>query len=670
MQKGNLALIVALMAAALAAAQIPGQDSRNTNLPDMNTHFQMPAFPDRQAWLEKAAFLRKQILSSAGLLPMPEKTPLHAQVFGKLERAGYTVEKVLLETRPGFYLGGNLYRPLGKPGPFPGIVSPHGHWAYGRLENTTLVSVPARCINLARQGFVVFSYDMVGYNDTNQFPHGDNNGPRLGGPREDLWSINTMGLQLWDSIRAVDFVSSLEGVDGTRIGATGASGGGTQTFLLMAIDDRIKAAAPVNMISAIMQGNDCEEAPNLRVGAFNVMFGAMMAPRPLLMVSATGDWTRNTPKEEFPAAQDIYRLLGAEQNVESVQVDQVHNYNKDSREAVYTFFHARLLGGKGPVTEQRYRVEQLQDLLALFGRGRPANAVSKERYIADRISEAEREIGRLRPQSQATLEKARTAFFDRLTYSLLDVKPAPAEVISEKRETVANGEALLLGRAGKGDRIPALWLAPRNVTRQAAPTLIVHPDGVAWAMSSAQKPGGLVRGILDRGGAVLTIDAFQTGAAKAPRDRTKRAFTVFNQTDDANRVQDILTALTYLQSRSNGGVVNLAGLETAGIWTCFARALAGRGVNLAADLGQFRAGTDQEHLDKFFVPGLRKAGDFRAAAVLDTQDRVLLHNAGPEFPTDWVRESAKAGASKADIRSTIATEMDLLEWLAPARTPR
>jgi dienelactone hydrolase len=662
MRKAGLGLWLVIIA--LSGASIPEQDSRNTSIPDMDTHFRMPVFPTREAWLEKAAFLRMQILSSAGLLPMPEKSPLHAQIFGKLERGSYTVEKVLLETYPGFYLGGNLYRPLGKPGPFPAVVTPHGHWAYGRLENTSQVSVPARCINLARQGFVVFSYDMVGYNDTDQFPHGDN-GPHLGGPREDLWSINTMGLQLWDSIRAVDFVSSLPEVDATRIAATGASGGGTQTFLLMAIDERIKAAAPVNMISAIMQGDFCEEAPNLRVGAFNVMFGAMMAPRPLLMVSATGDWTRNTPKEEFPAVQGIYRLLDAGQNVESVQIDQGHNYSKESREAVYTFLNARLLGGKGPVTEQRYRVEQLQDLLARFGNPRPSNAVTMDRYVADRIGEAGRGIEQLLPRDPATLEKARAAFFERLTFSLLDVKPAPGEVISEKKETLENGEALMVGRAGKGDRIPAVWLAPRKADPQTPPTLIVHPDGVAWTISSSRQPEGLVRSILDRGGAVLAIDAFQTGGAKAPRNRAKRAFTVFNQTDDANRVQDILTALTYLQSRSGAKVVNLVGLDMGGVWSVFARALAGPGVNLAADLAQFRAGTDQEYLDRFSVPGLRKAGDFRAAAVLATQDRLLVHNASPEFPAEWIQLSAKAGGSAAIIRAARATDAELLTWLGP-----
>jgi hypothetical protein len=383
------------------------------------------------------------------------------------------------------------------------------------------------------------------------------------------------------------------------------------------------------------------------------------------MVSATGDWTRNTPKEEFPAVQGIYRLLDAEQNVESVQIDQGHNYSKESREAVYTFFGARLLGGNGPVTEQRYRVEQLQDLLARFGNPRPSNAVTMDRYIADRTGEARHGIEQLLPRDRATLEKARAAFFERLTFSLLDVKPGPGEVISEKKETLTNGEALLLGRAGKGDRIPAVWLAPRKADPLAPPTLIVHPDGVEWTMSSSRKQGGLVWSILDRGGAVLGIDAFQTGGAKAPRNRDKRAFTVFNQTDDANRVQDILTALTYLQSRSGAKAVNLVGLEMGGVWSWFARALAGPGVNLAADLAQFRAGTDHEYLDKFFVPGLRKAGDFRAAAVLDTQDRLFAHNAGPEFPAEWIQQSAKAGSAAATIRTARATDAELLTWLGP-----
>jgi dienelactone hydrolase len=650
-----------LVSLAAWSAQIPEQDARNADVHDTNTHFAMPVFTSREAWLTRVAFLRKQILASAGLLPMPEKKPIHAEVFGKIERNGYTVEKVLLETWPGFYLGGNLYRPAGKQGPFPAIVSPHGHWHYGRLENQQLVSVPGRCINLALQGFVVFTYDMIGYNDTNQIPH------HWGSRRQDLWSVNPLGVQLWDSIRAVDFVSSLPEVDPSRIGATGASGGGTQTFMLMAVDDRIKAAAPVNMISAEMQGGICENAANLRVGGnndtSNMVVAALMAPRPLLMISAS-DWTRNTRRVEYPSVRSIYRLLDAEQNVETAHVDQVHNYNKESREAMYTFFGARLLGSKGHVTERAFTVELPSDLLAMFGRQRPAGAIgSLEEFTRDRIADARRGVDELKPRDAQTLVSAREAFRERLMFSLLALEPSAVELISEAKKTAEHEESLLLGRAGKGDRIAAIWLTPSKPNPAIAPTLVVHPDGAAWVRASS-----LTKGILDRGGVVMAIDAFQTGSAKARRHTDAPGFTWFNQTDDANRVQDILTALAYLQNRSGARTVNLVGMEIAGVWTYFARTLAGTGVNLAADLAQFRTDDEEEYLRRFDVPGIRKAGDFRAAAVVDTEGRLFLHDTSADFPADWVKQSTQAGGlTPAETRNAKATEAELLAWLARLR---
>src|SRR5271165_3129990 len=144
-------------------------------------------------------------------------------------------------------------------------------------------------------------------------------------------------MQLWDSIRVVDFLESLPEVN--RIGATGASGGATQILMLQAIDNRIQFSAPVNMISSIYQGGSpCENAPLLRIGTNNMEIAALMAPRPMLMVSTTQDWTKNTPRVEFPALQAMYRLYDKEANIQSVQIDAPHNYNRDSREAVYRFF--------------------------------------------------------------------------------------------------------------------------------------------------------------------------------------------------------------------------------------------------------------------------------------------------------------------------------------------
>ncbi len=314
-------------------AQIPQQDARNTYLPDTNTHFKMPVYKTLGDWEAHKKKLREQILFAAGLTPMPEKNPLHPVIFGKIEHKDYSVEKVYIETLPGYYLGGNLYRPRGRaPAKFPGLLITHGHWYYGRLENQILNSAQTRAANLAIQGYVAFSYDMVGYNDTAQTPHD------FGGAREQLWSFGPMGLQLWNSIRALDFLQSLADVDPDRIGMTGASGGGTQTFLLTAVDDRVKYSVPVNMISSVMQGgSQCENAPGLRLDTFNVEIGAMMAPRPMLMVSATGDWTSETPRREYPAVRSIYELYDRASEVEMVQIAAPHNYNQASREAMYTF---------------------------------------------------------------------------------------------------------------------------------------------------------------------------------------------------------------------------------------------------------------------------------------------------------------------------------------------
>jgi len=166
---------------------------------------------------------------------------------------------------------------------------------------------------------------------------------------------------------------------------------------------------------------------------------------------------------------------------------------------------------------------------------------------------------------------------------------------------------------------------------------------------------------------VMGIDAFQTGSAKAPRNTGGNGFTWFNQTNDANRVQDILTALAYLQSRAGSQTVKLVGLDIAGVWSYFARSMAGPGVDLAADLAQFRTDADQEYIDKFYIPGLRKAGDFRAAAVVDTEGKLFLHNTGADFPADWVKESAQAaGSASAEVRSAKASEAELIAWVAPA----
>jgi hypothetical protein len=188
----RLTLISLVVAASVAAAQ-PQYRTHNDRLA-------VPRFSSPEAWAARARYLREHVLASDVLLPLPERTPLQPVIFDPVVHPDYTVSKVYFESLPGFFVTGNLYRPAGD-GPFPAILSPHGHWTYGRLENTPLNSGPGRAIGLARQGFVVFAHDMVGYGDSRQLPH------TFGGKRENLWGLSLGGLQLWNGIRALDFSS-------------------------------------------------------------------------------------------------------------------------------------------------------------------------------------------------------------------------------------------------------------------------------------------------------------------------------------------------------------------------------------------------------------------------------------------------------------------------------
>ena len=303
-------------------------------------------------------------------------------IFDPVVHPDYTVSKVYFESLPGFFVTGNLYRPVGD-GPFPAILSPHGHWTYGRLENTLLNSGPGRAIGLARQGFVVFTHDMVGYGDSRQLPH------TFGGRRENLWGLSLGGLQLWNGIRALDFLETLPYVRRDRLGVTGESGGGTQTFLLASVDPRVAVAVPVNMISLHMQGGClCENMPGLRLDTNNVEIAGTIAPRPLLMVSATGDWTKETLEVEYPAMRSLYELVGAGPKVQAVRFTADHNYNKDSREAMYAWMARWLQGAPEDVKrpERSFSPDKITDLLVFYGRTLPDGAVTPgdltDRWIA------------------------------------------------------------------------------------------------------------------------------------------------------------------------------------------------------------------------------------------------------------------------------------------------
>jgi uncharacterized protein len=190
-----------------------------------------------------------------------------------------------------------------------------------------------RCAAFARMGAIVFSIEMVGYGESVQVPHESN---------------KTLLYQTWNSIRALDFLLSLPEADPKRVAVTGASGGGTQTFMLTALDDRVKVSMPVVMVSShFFGGCTCESGMPVHKDGNKVYSNAeiacVAAPRPMLLVSDGDDWTSNTEKVEYPFARSIYKLYGKESMVENVHLaNEVHDYGINKRLAAYRFLDKHL----------------------------------------------------------------------------------------------------------------------------------------------------------------------------------------------------------------------------------------------------------------------------------------------------------------------------------------
>lgn len=285
---------------------------------------------DLASWQERAAAIKANMLKGMQWDKMPKiKGNFHPIIHSTREMDGYIVENIAIESFPGFYITGNLYRPTQKRERYAAILSPHGHGTNPRLN----AAVQTRCAVLARMGAIVFAYDMIGYGDSQQVTH--------------KMPIALL-LQTWNSRRVLDYLLSLPEVDPKRVGMTGASGGGTQTFVLTALDDRIKVAVPVVQVSAhFFGGCVCESGmpihKNAQLQSNNVEVAALCAPRPLLLVSDGGDWTSNTPRIEYPYIQKVYALYNAEHKVENVHLPaERHDYGYSKRTAAYNFFSRHL----------------------------------------------------------------------------------------------------------------------------------------------------------------------------------------------------------------------------------------------------------------------------------------------------------------------------------------
>ena len=553
---------------------------------DLNGYFPFKVPQSKEAWEARRKNLRLQLKVAMGIHPLPTKFPLNAKIHGKITKPDYTIEKVFFESMPGFYVTGNLYRPKNVTGKIPAILCPHGHWANGRfydagdaaakreidtkaekLDAASHSPLQARCVHLARMGCAVFHYDMIGYADSIQITYDlahrfakqrpEMNSEKNWGlfsPQAESHLQSVMGLQTYNSIRAVDFMLSLPEVDANRIGVTGASGGGTQTMILAAIDDRIAASFPAVMVSTAMQGGcTCENCSLLRVNTGNVEFAAMFAPKPQGMTAAN-DWTKEMSTKGFPEIKRLYEMYDAGDKVSLVDRTEFnHNFNMHSRLGMYELMSKtfelkskfselpfdRLTTSEMTVWDKQHPKPKSGDpnfeksLLASW------HADSKKQIESDQSKAVEgirAIIGRQNSKN------------DKLTWKLIEKKDCGDFI--RMSGTLTNET--------HGEQLPMLFFYPKASKDEML--LWTSESGKRQLVNENDEPVGFVRGLMGKGITVAGVDLFGQGefldngssiskTRRVANPREAAAYTFgFNHALPANRVHDILSVVAFAKN--------------------------------------------------------------------------------------------------------------------------
>ncbi|MGL6075136.1 MAG: alpha/beta hydrolase family protein [Fimbriiglobus sp.] len=634
--------------------QTPGRDRRLGPAKTLNDDFSFTPPKTLAEWQARREFVRNQVKVALGLWPMPEKTPLKPVVHGKIDRGEYTVEKVYFASVPGHYVSGNLYRPTKAPtDKKPAVLFAHGHWNQGRFQDDGeaaakravergeesdvargrffMQALPA---TLAKLGFVVFHHDMIGYAESTAIAHilksAVAHPEGFADVAGELRLQSLTGLQTWNSIRGLDFLETLPDVDASRMAITGASGGGTQTFLLAAVDDRVQAAFPAVMVSTAMQGGCvCENASYLRLNTGNIELSGVFAPKPMAM-SGANDWTKEIMTKGLPELRQLYKLHGAEEKVAAkAWVQFPHNYGQPSREFMYTWFRTHLMKNAAPVKEDPFEpipVAQLKVFDTEHPRPKDELRVME---LRNQMAEAsDQQLAATAPAERANI--AFTALQVMMNTSL----PKAGEVTVEGFESSDVAEARLhrakLSRKFAGEAVPTYGLIPPDYDRADA-VVWLHPDGEA-SMHKGETIMPAVQAFIDAKFAVLGLDAVGLLGLKPEKpfavNKNYAGFSFgYNRSLLAERVHDVLTAVGNLLHNARVKRVSLVGFGELGPVALLAKVLLGDVIHkTATDLNQFRFESITSMDDPMMQPGAIKYGGLPGFFAAAKGGDVLIHN--------------------------------------------
>lgn len=466
-------------------------------------------------WEAAKKSLRTQLVKSWGGFPK-EPCPLEPRILGTIQRDGYRVEKLVIQTRPGILMTANAYVPDGN-GKHAAVLSVHGHWRKAKSEAV----VQSRCIGLAKLGFFVLMVDAFGAGERGLQPAlGEYHGEMVAGTLFPT-GLPLSGLQVYENMRAVDYMLTRPEVDADRIGITGCSGGGNQTMYSGAFDERHKAVVPVCSVGTYQAYLGaaccmCEVVP--RAMSYTEEWGilSLVAPRALMLINATRDgfqFSVGEAKKSLAKAQHIFGLYGQKKKTRHGVFESKHDYNQPMRESMYGWMtlHLKGQGDGAPIAEPKFETEDAETLRCFPGDSRPESFVTVPQFAAAELQKILEK--RPQPQHVEAWESAETLMRESLPRTLGGFPRTKVKTI----ETQAKGDLI----ETQFESEPGITI---HTTRRNSPgvskELVVLLD-----LENGQKAidSTLAKKFLAAGHDVLTSDLRATGMTSNRSDKIGRA---------------------------------------------------------------------------------------------------------------------------------------------------
>jgi len=474
---------------------------------------ELPA--DAAAWQQRSETLRKRFASAWGDWPATSaKTPPAVRKLGELDRDGYRLEKLTLETFPGVWMTAHAYVPKAE-GKHPAILQVHGHWVGAKQDP----HVQARCIGAVKHGFFVLAVDAFGAGERGLGEKlGEYHGEMVAAT---LYPVGTplSGLQVYENMRAVDYLQSRPEVEGSKIGITGASGGGNQTMYAGAWDTRFGAAVPVCSVGNYQAylGQACcmcEVVPGALQFTEEWSLLGLTAPRGLMVVNATRDaiqFSVGEAKKSLTRTEKVYSLTGQPGHLRHAVFESPHDYNQQMREAMYGWMKLHLAGeGDGsPLPDPAMTTDDPETIRCYPGDSRPDDWLSLTAYAAREGTKALQQVRRKSSPAELA-ERARlftTAYVGR-ELAAPAIEPARTE----------GGMTQIDFSPEVGLHLTARVETPLEAKGDVGTVILLDLDGSVVAEKSE-----LATEVRSAGLRLVTCDLRATGISAQPGDKIARA---------------------------------------------------------------------------------------------------------------------------------------------------